>query len=91
MITSWALAYLPTDRRTEFVNVLRAASADRPVAWISAEGEGTVPLLADVSAPTDAQGIDASVLGLAVFDGRDVEAEVLGFVHPHGRWLDWRA
>ncbi len=91
VITSWALAYLPTDRRTEFVNVLRAASADCPVAWISAEGEGTVPLLADVSAPTDAQGIDASVLGLAVFDGRDVEAEVLGFVHPHGRWLDWRA
>ena len=90
VITSWTLAYLPTDRRTGFVDVLRTASASRPIAWISAEGEGTVPLLLDVAAPTDAQGIDASILGLAVFDDGDVRAEALAFVHPHGRWLDWR-
>jgi len=91
VITSWALAYLPVDRRAAFVEVLRTASAARPIAWVSGDGAGTVPLLPDVTAPTEAEGIESSVLGLATFDGGDVDAEVLGFVHPHGRWLDWRA
>ena len=53
VVTTWALAYLPLERRSEFVEVLQAFAADRPLAWISGEGAGVVPLLGGVSAPTD--------------------------------------
>lgn len=91
VVTTWALAYLRSDRRTEFVDVLRDASADRPIAWISGEAAGVVHPLGDVAVPPDALGIDASVLGLVVFDRGDLDASVLGFVHPHGRSLAWLA
>jgi hypothetical protein len=90
VVTTWVLAYLPLERRSEFVEVLEAFAADRPLAWISGEGAGVVPLLGGVSAPTDDVGIDASVLGLVTFNGTDRHSEVLGFAHPHGRWLEWR-
>jgi hypothetical protein len=35
--------------------------------------------------------VEASVLGVALFrDGR-IDGQVLGYVHPHGGWIDWRA
>src|SRR5664280_110741 len=49
VITTWALAYLPPDRREDFVRVMRDASRKRPIGWISGEGEGVVPELGDVS------------------------------------------
>jgi hypothetical protein len=35
--------------------------------------------------------MESSVLGLVTFRDGAAEAEVLGFVHPHGSWIDWRA
>ena len=89
--TTWVLAYLPAPLRVAFRKVLAAASTTRPIAWISAEGPGVVDLFADVGACSDAQGTEASVLGIAVFDDGAVESEFLAFVHPHGNWIDWRA
>ena len=37
------------------------------------------------------QGVEGSVLGLAVFRDGGVDGTVLGYVHPHGSWIDWRA
>jgi len=91
VLTTWVLAYLSPDRRDEFVGVLRDASARRPVAWISGEAEGVVDLMGDIQVPRDDTGIDASVLGLVVFDGGRHDARVLGTGHPHGRSLEWRA
>ena len=31
-----------------------------------------------------------SLLGLVVFSGTGTETTLLGFVHPHGNWIDWR-
>jgi hypothetical protein len=31
------------------------------------------------------------VLGLVGFDNGKTATELLGFVHPHGIWVDWRA
>jgi hypothetical protein len=39
----------------------------------------------------DDQGVEASVLGLAVFRDGAVDGTVLGYVHTRGTWLDWRA
>jgi hypothetical protein len=50
-----------------------------------------VDLFADVEVPSDEAGTQASVLGLARFEQGETTAELLGFVHPHGSWVDWRA
>ncbi|HVC67254.1 MAG TPA: DUF2332 domain-containing protein [Acidimicrobiales bacterium] len=90
VVTTWALAYLSPDRRAEFVEALQVAAAGRPIAWVSGEGAGVVSVLGAVTAPRDDLGTETSVLGLVTFDGDAHEAEVLAFVHPHGRSLDWR-
>jgi hypothetical protein len=90
--TTWMLAYLSRARRVAFREVLAAASQERPIAWISAEGAGVVDRFAGVEPPTDAQGMEASVFGLVTFRAGAVDTtELLGFVHPHGGWIDWRA
>jgi len=89
--TTWAAAYLSAEGRVAFRERLAAASRTRPVAWVSAEGPGVVDLFAHVDAPSDAQGTQANVLGLAVFDKGETTAELLAFVHPHGKWVDWVA
>lgn len=52
---------------------------------------GVVDLFADIAVPSDAHGMRASILGLVVFRDGAPQAEHLGFVHPHGTWIDWRA
>jgi hypothetical protein len=89
--TTQVVAYLPPAQRTGFRDALAAASRDRPVAWISAEVQGVVDVLPCAGAPADDQGVEASVLGLAVFRDGGVDGTVLGYVHPHGSWIDWRA
>jgi hypothetical protein len=88
--TTWALAYLPRADRPKFVDALAEASRQRPVSWISAEGQGVVGLIPSDSAPTDDRGVEASVLGLVTFRDGEPDAELLGYVHPHGSSLDWR-
>jgi len=89
VVTTWALAYLPTDRRVDFVEVLQSSAARRPVAWISGEAPGVVPILPSVRSPVADLGVEASVLGLVTFSGSDLDAQILGYVHPHGRSLEW--
>jgi hypothetical protein len=89
--TSWMLGYLSPGDRRAFGDAVAEASRGRRVAWISAEGEGVVERF-DVEPPIDAKGTVASVLGLVECEGGAViDAVHLGFVHPHGWWLDWRA
>jgi len=87
--TTWAIAYLPPARRIEFRDALAAASRDRTVAWVSAESAGVIEFFGHTAAPADANGMEASVLGLALFRGGQAAAEVLAFVHPHGNWIEW--
>ena len=91
VMTTWALAYLTKENRVAFRDTLAAASRTRPIAWISGEGKGVVDAFADLDAPSDAQGMMASILGLMTFRDGDYDARLLAFVHPHGNWLDWRA
>jgi hypothetical protein len=84
--TTWAMGYFPEEERTEFVELLSAASAARPIAWVSAEGAGTVKALEAVGA-SPPENVD--VLGALLFDGGASTAHVLAHVHPHGNWIDW--
>ncbi|HUP84569.1 MAG TPA: DUF2332 domain-containing protein [Acidimicrobiales bacterium] len=91
--TSWVLAYLSPRRRAAFVNRLADLAADRPVAWVNAEGPGVIeglPPLPDLD-PRFAGGIDPSVLAVTVFDASVPSTHVLGLCHAHGTWLQWTA
>jgi len=91
VVTTWALAYLAPERRLAFRQALVSAAPERTVAWISAEGGGVVDIPGGADAPSDGGGIRASVLGLVTARGGRAGAELLGYCHPHGSWLDWRA
>ena len=89
--TTWAMAYLLPERRQAFRRALADAAPGRTVAWISAEGSGVIDIPGGAEAPSDERGIHASVLGLVTMQGGTGVAELLGYCHPHGGWLDWRA
>lgn len=86
IVTTWAFAYFSPDDRQHFVELLETASHSRPVAWLSAEGEGTVVALADQPGP-DHPGAD--VLGAAIFRDGVARWDRLGSVQEHGAWIDW--
>lgn len=88
LTTTWAFGYFTTEERAAFVDLLAAESGSRRIAWVSAEGPGTVEAFA-AAAEDDATGGD--VLGLMRFDRGTVSSDLLAMVHPHGNWIDWRA
>lgn len=90
VVTTWALAYLSVDDRDRFDRALAAVARHRPIAWVSAEGPGVVGALGSIQAPMDETGTEASILGLVSYEAAGSRATHLGFVHPHGRWVDWR-
>jgi hypothetical protein len=89
--TTWVVAYLSAEKRDGFRDALAVASKCRPVVWISAEGQGVVDLVPTDGDPPTLREVEASVLGLVTFRDGDADAELLGYVHPHGSALDWRA
>ena len=88
--TTAVVGYFSHEQRTGFRDALAAASESRPVAWISADGQGVVDLIPSAGAPSDENGVAWLVLGLVIFRGGHAEAELLGYAHPHGSGLDWR-
>jgi len=90
VVTTWMFAYLPADQRVAFVAELTRAAGRRPLAWISAEGPGVVDAL-DADDPPRHDVTTPSVLAAMVFDHARIATTLLGWVHPHGRWIDWRA
>ena len=87
VLTTAAFAYVSPDERARFVELLERASSSRPVAWISAEEPGVVELLDVPDAVGDA---GSCVLGAVQFDTSSVRSTLLGVVHGHGQWIDWR-
>ncbi len=92
VLTSWALAYLPVEERPRFVDVLEEAAGRRPLAWLSAEGAGTVEAF-DGMPTASGPGEDppGDILGAVLWEGGTRREVLLGTVHPHGSWLDWQA
>ena len=92
IVTTWAFAYFSVEDRQRFIALLDAASHVRDIAWLSAEGPGTVePVTAAATAAAHADRAGADVLGVVLFEGGTHRGELLGFVGTHGAWIDWRA
>jgi hypothetical protein len=91
VVTTWAFAYLSVEDRETFVQVLEEASHRRPLAWLSAEGAGTVPAFAEEAVALETNEGVSDVLGAIVFDEGQQRAQLLAFTQEHGAQLDWRA
>ena len=90
VMTTWAFAYLSVEDRETFVAVLDEASRKRPLAWLSAEGAGTVPAFAEGAAAQATNDGVSDVLGAMLFDRGRRHAQLLAFAQEHGAQLDWR-
>lgn len=88
VVNSWSFSYLDADKRLAYEGALRDAGRDGPVAWIYCDTAEATSLFSPSEPPPDVSDIP-SVLGLAVFDGDDVESHCLGYMHSHGRWVKW--
>ncbi|MGY1802442.1 DUF2332 domain-containing protein [Blastococcus sp. SYSU D00922] len=86
--TTWALSALSPATRQRFLLRLEEVAAERPVAWVSAEGVGVAP-----SVPTlgDRPASGHSIVGLAVTDGPRLRVEAVGRCWSRGRLLSWLA
>ena len=89
--TTWVVSYFSPEQRTVIRDALAAASESRPVAWISGDLPGVVDVIPTAGAPSDGNGVEWGVLGLVTFRDGHAEPELLGYGHPHGSGLDWRA
>ncbi|MEU6687217.1 DUF2332 domain-containing protein [Streptomyces sp. NPDC046832] len=86
--TTWALSRFPVESRRRFVERLVAAAADRPVAWVSAEGVGVAPT---IPALGDRRASGHSIIGVAVFDRSARHVDAVGRCWSRGRLLSWLA
>ncbi len=85
---SWAVTYLPAERRRQFTQRVAEISRDRDLTWLIVEQRELVPELPLPDEP--ARKLGATELVEVVHrDGRP-EVRRLGEMHPHGRWLDWQ-
>jgi hypothetical protein len=85
---SAVLAYVAAERRQAFADLLAAGSRTRDIVWISNEGPGIVPGIADLGAR---KGGMRFVLGRTrLTRGRRTDL-ALALAHPHGADLRWMA
>lgn len=87
VFSSWALTYVPRERRPAIASTLAAAAADGPVSWVTAEPPGCMPGLSpDVQIGADP--LTGTVIGARRWrNGAELDPEVWGTVHPHGNSL----
>lgn len=87
VFSSWALSYVPRDRRAALAEVLGdIARQTGSFSWLTAEPVGCVPGL-----PRPRDGLDegTTVLGARRWrSGRELTPEAWGTCHPHGVWVE---
>ncbi len=88
LLSSWALSYVPSERRFELEEVLlQLAREVAHLSWLSAEPPGCVPGLRGLADLAGDRG--GTVVGVRRWrDGREVPPLTLGSCHPHGQWVD---
>ena len=90
IVTTWAFAYFSVEDREKFMRILDDASRRRDIAWLSAEGPGTVAPFAAEATEHDDQGL-SHILGVIFFKAGQRRAQMLAYVQEHGAWIDWQA
>jgi hypothetical protein len=85
---SWAVTYLPAERRQQFATTIAELSRDQDLSWLIVEQRELVPELPFPLEPARKAGA-TELIEVEHRDGRP-RPRRLGEMHPHGRWLDWQ-
>ncbi len=93
VLTTWVFGYFSLEERRQFVEILNEGSQRRRIGWLFAEGAGVVEGFSPdgASSAGDGQAPEPDVFGATLFDRGVSRPVLLGYAHPHGRWIDWRA
>jgi len=87
-VSTWVLAYLTKDERRDLHRLLARWGRRRAVACVTGEYQGIAPW---VPSSMVGDGVRATELGITVWaDGQETSRSAAR-IHPHGRWIDWRA
>ena len=91
VVATWALAYLSASGRQELVDQLDGVGAERDLAFVTFEEPRFTPWIPQpvvAETPQFGEGTRTAI-GLRSWRNGRVESQLLGFAHPHGRWLAW--
>jgi hypothetical protein len=88
VFATWALAYLPAERRERIHDLLAEVGGQRDLAFVTAEFPQVTPWYPESPAPT-LTGRGATLLGATVWSHGVEQAMPLAWTHAHGQWLDW--
>lgn len=93
VVTTWAFGYFSTEERGQFLDILDEQSHRRRIGWLCAEDPHVVDGFSADGASEAGEGPAPvpDVLGATVLDRGRSRRVLLGYTHPHGRWIDWRA
>jgi hypothetical protein len=90
LVSTWVLAYLKADHRRALQDQVESIARKRPIAYVTAEYEMTVPWLEPVvRRPSIDPGEVPTRLSLALWDGDRVEQLSLAWMHAHALWIEW--
>ncbi len=91
VVSTWALAYLSASEREDLLSQLDAIGAQRDLALITFEEPRFTPWIPAPDPADDQREGDGTLtaLGLRTWRGGRVTSSLLGYAHPHGRWLRW--
>lgn len=90
VVTSWAAAYLPTERRRELAEAVRRAAIDRHLAWVALEFPAVARDLGILPGDARWRQRGATTVCVTRYDRNGAAVpSLVGECHPHGRWLDW--
>ena len=90
VVSTWALAYLSAAGRQNVLDQLDAVGAERDMAFITFEEPRLTPWIPAVAFDGSVRGEGTlTAIGVRSWRGGQIESRLLGFAHPHGRWLGW--
>lgn len=92
VISTWALAYIPTAGRAQILHGLDELGARRDLAFITLEEPRFTPWgpeTGDLPEVGETGDGTSTILAMRRWSGGVCESRVLAFVHPHGRWMHW--
>ena len=92
VISTWALAYIPTAGRAQILHDLDELGARRDLTFITLEEPRFTPWGPEIEELPEgiiANSGTSTILAMRRWSGGVCESRVLAFVHPHGRWMHW--
>ena len=92
VISTWALAYIPTDGRLSILETLDSIGRRRDLVLITMEEHRFTPWLPEIDPElleTNAGDGTPTVLGVRIWNGGTCTTTPLALCHPHGRWMHW--